>query len=186
MKLNFQEFKREDTDLLYDFLNSDVWTFHSGGSNQLTKESVEKSISKGYYDGTDNKTFWIINPEEQIIGYLKIEDLEDLYPMFDLKVSSKYRGQGVGEKALRWLTDYIFNNYSEVHRVEGCTRQDNIGMRKVFKKCGYIKEGHTRKAWPPKDGTNYKEYYDSIRYGILRNDWEDGTTTLFNWSDDNF
>ena len=106
--------------------------------------------------------------------------------MFDLRILSKYRGKKIGEKTVKWMTDYIFNTYSEMYRIEGCTREDNFAMRKVFKKCGYVKEAHYRKAWPSKGSKNYKEYYDSIVYTIIREDWEEKKITLVNWDDDNF
>lgn len=185
MEVNFKEFKKEDANTLYNFLKSEEWKFHSGSPNTLTEEKIAKLVEENYYSDPDTKCFWILNQDNEKIGFLKLEEIEDEMPSFDLRVSTKYRGKGIGEQALRWLTDYVFKTYPNIYRMEGCTREDNIAMRKVFKKCGYIKEGHIRKAWPPPGGTDYKQYYDSIRYGILRNDWEEGKITPLNWDDDN-
>jgi RimJ/RimL family protein N-acetyltransferase len=66
-----------------------------------------------------------------------------------------------------------------LRRFEGQTREDNIAMRKVFVRSGWVKEAHYRQAWPV-DGSEPKA---SIAYGILRCDWETGTTTPVDWDD---
>lgn len=186
MELNFLEFKKEEANLLYDFLKSEIWNFHSGDPNKLTQEYVINNVENNYYTEPENKSFWITNQDNDKIGFLTIEELEDSSPSFDLRIASKYRGNGIGEQTLKWMTDYVFTNYPDKIRFEACTREDNIAMRKVFKKCGYVKEGHIRKAWPPPGSKNHKEYYDSIRYGIIRSDWENNTVTQLNWDDENF
>ena len=57
--------------------------------------------------------------------------------------------------------------------------QDNYAMRCVFHKCGFVKESHHRKAWIGKD----KIPYDSIGYGITKEDWQTGHTTPVSWND---
>ncbi len=53
-------------------------------------------------------------------------------------------------------------------------------MRRVLKRCGYVKEAHYRDAWPGVGG----ERYDSVGYAILRKDWAAGTTTSVRWHDE--
>lgn len=81
---------------------------------------------------------------------------------------------GIGTIAIKWLADYIFNNFADKERIEANTRQDNYAMRCVLHKCGFVKEGHVRKGWGD---------YDAIVYGILRNDWQSGKITPVNWKD---
>jgi len=52
-------------------------------------------------------------------------------------------------------------------------------MRAVLKHCGFAKEAHYRQAWPDKSGV----MVDCVGYGILRADWERGTTTPVHWQD---
>lgn len=66
-----------------------------------------------------------------------------------------------------------------VNRFEGQTREDNIAMRKIFLRCGFLKEAHYREAWPVLAGAALA----SVAYAILRRDWETGTTTGFTWED---
>ena len=43
---------------------------------------------------------------------------------------------------------HVFTHHPEAIRIEGHTRKDNYAMRKVFFKCGYVREACYRKAWP--------------------------------------
>ena len=53
-------------------------------------------------------------------------------------------------------------------------------MRRLFRRCGYVKEAYYRKPWPVGDG----KYVASVAYGILRDDWAAGRTTPVAWDDD--
>jgi RimJ/RimL family protein N-acetyltransferase len=53
-------------------------------------------------------------------------------------------------------------------------------MRRVFRRSGYVKEGHYRDGWPDPDGT----VHDAVGYAILRRDWLSGTTTAVRWDDE--
>ncbi len=66
-----------------------------------------------------------------------------------------------------------------VNRFEGQIRKDNIAMRKVFLRCGWIKEAHYRQGWPVEGS----EPVASVAYAILGRDWETGKTTTFVWED---
>ena len=66
-----------------------------------------------------------------------------------------------------------------VNRFEGQTREDNVAMRAVFLKSGWVKEAHYREGWPVDGGTPVA----SVAYAILRRDWENGTLTPVPWDD---
>ncbi len=176
MKICFEEFK-DEIDTLVGFLTSDTWEFY--GTPNQNPERIRESYEKHYYTGDDCKTFWVILDEGIKVGMIRIYDLQDDSPLFDIKILSKYKGMGIGTITVNWLVDYIFNNYSDNERIEGNTRQDNYAMRCVFHKCGFVKEAHYRKAWGSKNG----KLYDAIGYGITREDWQNGKTTSVNWND---
>jgi RimJ/RimL family protein N-acetyltransferase len=79
---------------------------------------------------------------------IRLLDLADDTPMFDLRLRAACRGAGLGTHAVRWLTASLFTELPGIRRIEGTTRQDNAAMRRVFRKCGYVKEAHYRQAWP--------------------------------------
>lgn len=176
MQIRFEEFK-DEIDTLIEFLISDTWEFY--GTPNLKPERIRKSYENQYYNGDDCKTFWVIIDQDTKSGMIRIYDLEDGNPMFDIRILRKYKGLGIGTSTVKWLTNYVFTNYEDKDRVEANTRQDNYAMRCVFNKCGYVKEAHYRKAWVGQDGIPY----DSIGYGITKEDWEKGEVTPVNWND---
>ncbi|WP_291581047.1 GNAT family N-acetyltransferase [Clostridium sp. UBA6640] len=176
MKILFKEFK-DEIDALIEFLTSDTWEFY--GTPNPKPERIRKSYENQYYTGDDCKTFWVILDQDIKVGMIRIYDLEDGDPLFDIRISSKYKGTGIGTSTVKWIVDYIFNNYSDKNRIEGNTRQDNYAMRCVFHKCGFLKESHYRKAWVGNDG----KAYDAIGYGITKEDWQNGKVTPVNWND---
>ncbi|MFT8312084.1 MAG: GNAT family protein [Sporolactobacillus sp.] len=64
-------------------------------------------------------------------------------------------------------TDYLFQAMPEIVRVDLRTWSGNFGMMKLAEKLGYTKEACFRKARI----VNGK-YYDSIGYGVLREEWD--------------
>jgi RimJ/RimL family protein N-acetyltransferase len=136
-----------------------------------------------FFEGSNNLCFWILNELKEEVGFLHLFDLDDIddgYPLFDLRIRKKYRKQGFGKITVKWLTNYLFGKHSKLERIVGATRADNFAMRKTLKACGYAKEAHYRKDWVSTNG----ERFDTVNYGILREDWDSGTLTPVPWNDD--
>ncbi|MFC1849475.1 GNAT family N-acetyltransferase [candidate division CSSED10-310 bacterium] len=178
MDLLFQKFSDTEEELLVNWLTSEVWPFH--GQPQPEADEIRRACQLGRYASSDSRTFWIIINGQTRIGLIRLFDLQDQTPVFDIRLLRDYRGRGYGTQALQWLTDYVFTTWPQKRRIEGYTRQDNRGMRRVFLACGYLKEAHHRQAWPGQKN----EYYDSIGYAILRDDWMHGRQTAVNWQDE--
>lgn len=185
MKLTYIKFDPlNEKELLSKWLSSQEWDFHV--NSKTTPEKILTLIDEGNFTGEENQTFWIRNEQNLSVGLIKLFEMDDLEdgdgsPLFDLRILKEYQGKKIGQAAVEWLTNYLFQNWSKLNRIEGTTRADNFSMRKVFVKCGYVKEGHYRQAWPTTNG----ELKDTVRYTILRNDWLTKTTTPVNWNDDN-
>jgi len=182
MDLKYIEFKKEEKDFLIDFLTSDIWEYHSDPI--IDRSKIEERIEQDYYSSNKSKTFWIINEWNLRIGIVHVFDLvesnPDETPLFDIRIKREFRDRGIGTKAVRWLIAHLFSNYPLLNRIEATTRQDNIAMRKILKKCGFVKEAHYREAWPAKDNIRF----DCIGYGILKKDWMDKKKTSVNWNDE--
>ncbi|ERI93704.1 acetyltransferase, GNAT family [Clostridiales bacterium oral taxon 876 str. F0540] len=176
MGLIFKEFK-DEIDNLVEFLTTNTWEFF--GTPNPSPERIRANYENQLYTGEGYKTFWIILDDNIKVGILWLYDLDDGDPLFDIRISKKYIGMGIGTTAVNWLVSYVFNNYPGIKRIEANTRQDNYAMRCVFNKCGFAKESHHRKAWVGQDGIPY----DSIGYGITREDWKSGKVTPVNWND---
>lgn len=169
-----------DSDMIVNFLSDNDWPFHV--NPKLSKDSVRKLIKEGYFNNSETECF-LISYNSSIVGLIKIFDLDDIddgYPMFDLRISNGFRGNGIGTKAVKWLTDYLFSKYENLQSIVGTTRMDNKAMRNIFKKNLFVKEGHFRSDWECTTG----EIYDTIRYCILRDDWISGKMTPVNWNEE--
>jgi RimJ/RimL family protein N-acetyltransferase len=170
-----------EREALATWLSSERWPFHS--NSKLEHEQVLKLVDDGdSFDGPNNATFWVTLEGERA-GLIRLFDLEDIgdgEPMFDLRLREAFRGRGLGTDAVKWLTDHLFSNHANLERISGTTRADNLAMRCVFRRCGYAKESHFRRSWPGADGRRF----DTVGYGILREDWTQKTVTPVDWRDE--
>ncbi|MCZ2260389.1 GNAT family N-acetyltransferase [Sporosarcina sp. G11-34] len=173
-----QEWTMEEQEQLIHFMTTNTWPFD--GESHPGRTIIEKAIEEGGYESDEVKTFWVENELGVKVGIVKIYDLQDEIPLFDLKIADVSRGYGYGPKALRLIAKYVFDLPEQKIRLEGHTRQDNVAMRKTFQRAGFVKEAHLRKAWfSPKENS----YYDAVTYGITREDFMGGTTTPVIWED---
>lgn len=144
------------------------------------RADVERAIDAGRYDDEDHAALWIQVEGRGTVGVAVLEDLTDDAPLFDLRLGEPFRGQGLAVPVLRALTAHVFGQYPRVHRFEGQTREDNVAMRRTFRRCGFVKEAHYREGWPVDGGPALA----SVAYAILRRDWTSGTTTPVPWDDE--
>lgn len=175
MRIEFSRFSPADVDDLVGFLTGQPWPFHSGVQDP---EVVRRRAADGAYDDEESRTFWVLADRERA-GLVRLQDLADDTPMFDLRIGQSWRGRGLGSRAVAWLTGYLFTELPQVNRIEGTTRRDNHAMRAVFRRSGYAKEAHYRESWPGLDGA----LHDAVGYAILRRDWISGTVTPPHWDD---
>ncbi|MFI7613862.1 GNAT family N-acetyltransferase [Nonomuraea terrae] len=176
VQIEYRRFSPADVEDLVGFLTGEEWPFHAGVQEAA---AIRRRVAAGFYDDAENRTFWVLADGERA-GLVRLYDLGDDTPMFDLRVRRAWRGRGLGTAALSWLTGHLFTELPGVTRIEGTTRADNRAMRAAFRKNGYAKEAHYRESWPAPDGT----CHDAVGYAILRRDWACGSTTLPDWHDE--
>ncbi|SIO34823.1 GNAT family N-acetyltransferase [Salinivibrio sp. ES.052] len=76
-----------------------------------------------------------------------------------------YWGKGVGRRALTQWIDQLFMRH-QINRIGLTTWSGNAGMMRCAKALGMREEGRLRAV------RYYQgEYYDSLRYGVLRDEW---------------
>ncbi|MEU3405202.1 GNAT family N-acetyltransferase [Streptomyces sp. NPDC006670] len=177
MEITFEPFEPGQAQQLVEFLSGDTWPFH--GTAVVDPAQARRWIEEGRFDDEDHRSFWIDLGGERA-GLVRLTDLRDPTPLFDLRIRSGHRGRGLGTAAVAWLTAYVFDGFPAVRRIEAATRQDNAAMRRALLRNGYVKEAHHRDAWPTPDGG----VRDAVGYAILRRDWLTGTTTLPAWDDE--
>jgi RimJ/RimL family protein N-acetyltransferase len=182
--ISYSEFLLEESEEMAHLLSSDNWEYYI--FSNPTKEEVMKWIKDGKFSSKERQTFWVILDGKEKVGMIRVFGLLDPLPygpQMDIRIKSQYRGKGIGKMMLSWLTDHIFTTIPEKIRIEGYTRQYNKTMRKVFGKCGYVKEGHYRRR---KNKIQKDLCYDIIGYGITRDDWEKKKITSVDWYDKQF
>lgn len=163
---------------LVAFLTGEHFPFHV--RRTIARADAEAAIDAGAYRDDEHDTYWLEHDGLGRIGIVRLEDLADPVPLFDLRIAGRFRGQGLGVPALRATTDHVFRTMGDVTRFEGQTREDNVAMRRVFVRAGWVKEAHYREAWPVEGARPVA----SVAYGMLRRDWESGTMTPVPWDDD--
>ncbi len=90
-----------DKDRLIRFLTGEDWPFHV--NNRLTEEKVLGMIAEGTFDGSNHESFWILDDLKNEIGFIRLFDLDDIedgYPLFDLRIRAEYRGRGLGKAVI--------------------------------------------------------------------------------------
>ena len=160
-----------DVEALVDLLTGEDWPFHAGG--RPDRATLLDRVAGGYYDGPGARTFWVVDGGERV-GLLRLADLDDGTPLFDLRLRAPARGRGLGGAAVRWLTGYLFTELPGTSRIEATTRDDNAAMRRVLERAGWTQEARYRKAWPVPGGPPR----DSIGYAILREEWDSGSAAM--------
>lgn len=175
--LTFHPLTQDRLGDLVELLTSCSWDHFMTARH--TPESVRATWDEGEYAGPDNAGHLMLDDMGFVVGVVRTHDLQELTPMFDIRVREEARGRGFGSAGVRWVTDHLFAT-TDAHRIEAQTRHDNLAMRRTLLRCGYVKEAHYREAYPPVDGVRY----DSIGYGVLRSDWERGEVTPVRWEDE--
>ncbi len=166
-----------DRSSLIEFFTSNDFPFHVHAEPWTVAKAVEV-IGSGVLRNQENEAFWLRHDTLGVIGYVRLEDLTDDTPMFDLRLGKEFRGRGLGIACLRAVTDHVFTTLN-VDRFEGHTRDDNIAMRSTFVRAGWSKEAHYRRAWPVRG----QAPRDSVAYAILREEWESGSSVDVHWHD---
>jgi RimJ/RimL family protein N-acetyltransferase len=164
-----------DEAAMIDLLTTERWE-HRVKVQMADAEAREEIRST--YTGESVRTE-VIELDGELVGLVRAFDVgeERTDPQLDFRLRERVRGQGIGTLALRHITELVFSGQPKALRIEAQTRRDNVAMRTVFGRCGYVQEAVYRRAWPDAGG----EMRDGIGYAILRSDWESGTTTPVEW-----
>lgn len=123
-------------------------------------------ISPKYIEQND---FWVITIDDVVWGIVSyyFEDSQSVWLEVGIVIHEGQNwNKGIGTRALKLWVDHIFNTLPQV-RVGLTTWSGNERMIRVSEKIGMQLEARIRKV------RLYEgNYYDSIRMGILREEWE--------------
>ncbi len=177
MRIKFREFILEDVPI-YEKYYMGKYKWHEYDGPYYPDESEEES--KKYIDSIRNKLEKNEKPfngreviadaeTNQLIGtvnwYWILKEtnwLEIGISIFD----DTLWNQGIGYQALNLWIDQLFEGNTKLVRIGLSTWSGNIGMVKLAEKLGLKKEAEYKNAVIVKG-----QYYDSLSYGILKEDW---------------
>jgi RimJ/RimL family protein N-acetyltransferase len=166
MHLRFLEIDDSDVPLLAAWMPMQTWPFHA--PTRLDAADVFDRARTCYFFGNSTRSFWALADDgAATVGLVRIFDLADVTPLVDLRVGNAFRNQGAGTMLLRWATQWVFDTFPGTHRFGGYTRHDNLSMRRVFDKSGFLQEAYHHQAWRI-DATTFA---DAVGYAMLRNVW---------------
>lgn len=162
----------------YKYWKLPVHDYHEFNGPYYPKDSaeeIEKSINnlrEDFLNGTEvlSHKRIITNKSNELIGevswYWKSKETNWM-EIGIVIFNSKFWSKGIGFQALSLWIDELFTEKKEIVRLGLSTWSGNDGMLKLAQKLGMKKEAEYRKARIVKG-----EYFDSISYGILREEWE--------------
>ncbi|WP_229808891.1 GNAT family N-acetyltransferase [Salinicola rhizosphaerae] len=156
-------------ELLYKLMTADeTWTLYNGpyfGYQRPSFDEFRERRFKRLQAGDDAQVIFLEGrPVGEVSFYWESESTRWLEAGIAIYDSSVW-GRGIGHRALQQWTTRLFERL-EVERVGLTTWSGNPGMMTCALKAGYRLEGRLRKV------RFYQgEYYDSLRYGVLRSEW---------------
>ncbi|MCL2112745.1 MAG: GNAT family N-acetyltransferase [Streptococcaceae bacterium] len=99
----------------------------------------------------------------QLSSYWEDGDLQKWLEFGLVIYDSKLWGKGIGKGVVPIWMQQLFETYPEIQHLGFTTWSGNPGMMRLGEKCGLKREGQIRKVrfWQG-------NWYDSVKYGILR------------------
>ncbi|GED51287.1 N-acetyltransferase [Brevibacillus borstelensis] len=100
------------------------------------------------------------------VGRYWVSEVTNWFEIGIVIYDSRYWSNGYGSEAFQMWIDYLFTHMDTVRLGIG-TWSGNERMMRLAERCGMIEEARVRKARIVRG-----EYYDAIKMGILREEWE--------------
>lgn len=164
-----------DADRLVTFLSGSRWPFHI---EPVLSEQQARSKLDDYRDPTET---WWVEVGGETAGLVRIVfDQGEPVPWLDIRLGEAWRGRGLGRVAIDHVVGEVFRAHADLDRIEATARRDNVASRRTLRACGFVKEAVYRRVYERYIGRPL----DSIGYGLLRTDWEHGTTTPVDWDEE--
>ncbi|MFT4417195.1 GNAT family N-acetyltransferase [Fredinandcohnia humi] len=176
IKVRLREIQREDLEILWELRYGDPnpewkkWDAPYFPHERMEKETFLKKYEKEVDKQPEPRTQLIIEADNEIIGTVVYYWENEATRWLEMGITiylPEYWNGGYGTESIQLWTNYLFESIPTIERVGYTTWSGNIRMVKVGEKLGMSMEGRMRKC-------RYYNgvYYDSIRMGVLREEWE--------------
>jgi len=145
--------------------------FEKDNEEELKKyvDDLKEQFLKGEKNIFKNRKIIANKDTDEIIGQVNWywESQETLWMEIGIVIfNEEYWGHGIGYKALKIWIDEVFEKNPKLMRIGLSTWSGNERMMNLSEKLGLRKEAVYRKA-----RIINNEYYDSVSYGILKEEW---------------
>lgn len=164
MNITFRSIRKSDLGLIVKWLNDPETNQYLGARvRQGTNFETRLKWYEKYKTEKTKKMFIIYVDSKPVgeVGLINIDKLDNNAELFIMIGEKGFRGKGVGQKAIKFIIDYAFNNL-KLHRISlGCF-EDNIAGMKCYDKCGFKKEGISKDQLRKNDS-----YYNEVRMGLI-------------------
>ena len=163
--IKFTPYKEQDIENRVKWLNNpNVSKFVGEVLGQKTSLKKEQKWFAEYKLANDKKCF-VVNYNNQPVGFVGLSNISRQNKNADLHVvigEDKYRGKGIGRKAVKWIVDYGFNKL-KLHKINlGVVEQNEVAI-KLYKSLGFEIEGKM------KDEVFYNgKFYDFLSMAIFK------------------
>jgi len=134
-----------------------------GFPHPYTLRDAEKFLE--IFSDQDPVTFFGIDYNEEYVGNISLSPCADVYRMsaeIGYFIGEPYWNKGIVSTAVNLVTEYGFEKLGLV-RIHTGVFEYNIASQRVLEKCGYVKEGISRKS-VLKQG----KLWDEVRYARLK------------------
>jgi putative hydrolase of HD superfamily len=179
LEVILRELKLKDLEALLHWTHPDR-EFHKFNGPYFPKETHEElkkyietlreRLIAGDSNPYGNKKIIANRGTDEIIGSVNWywKSIETLWMEVGIVIfNENYWGRGIGKIALEMWIDELFNSYPDIVRLGLSTWSGNTRMMRLAESLGLKREAVYRKARIVEG-----RYYDSLSYGILREEWE--------------
>lgn len=172
-KVAIHPIKPKDLELIWKIAygqKENTWMNWNGPYFNNPVYEKEEFINKVGKRWVEDGTAWCITYNNKIIGtvsyYYGDGELKRWIEVGVCIYDPEYWNKGISTIALtRWI-DHLFEHVTELPHIGFTTWSGNKGMMRVGEKVGLSLEGRIRKVRYWQD-----QYWDSIKYGVLREEW---------------
>jgi [ribosomal protein S5]-alanine N-acetyltransferase len=170
-RLLLREIRIEDTTHIH-LLNSleETNQFNTSGAPESilqTEELVALWVKEATISTRKKYVFFIQEDANNFIGLIGLTMGKPGYNNAEIwyKLHPDFWNKGFATESVKWLLDFGFNNL-KLHRIEAGCAIENQASIKVLEKCGFKREGHTRKLLPI-----HGQWHDNYGYALLEEDY---------------
>ncbi|MEZ9289862.1 GNAT family protein [Vibrio lentus] len=171
MQVSIRPAMLSELEAIYALVTSnDEWTKFNGPYFPYSSPSLDEFESHSFQRLLDGFDLQLVVVDDVLVGtvscYWECEETRWLEAGVVI-YNSEYWGKGIAALALPLWVSYLFES-KQIERVGLTTWSGNPRMMSLALKLGFQQEARLRKV------RYYQgEYYDSVKYGLLRCEWQE-------------